>query len=189
MDIRKNIRRIFGRSRSRRRQATETSSIEKSKANIEARDTNSPTVSPAASIRRSRLLHKESADQQPCPPPRPTSTPSITTSATTNDLPDSLIGPPSSSSIREKQSTDGTSLEDIGPVVPPKEKLAAPKPFDSELASSEESLPVGDPSTEELASSLQPEVVVQQPTPPPQNENLAPAPPDYCDQKEIATSR
>ncbi|PSK42492.1 hypothetical protein B9Z65_4406 [Elsinoe australis] len=188
MDIRKNIRRIFGRSRSRRRQATETSSIEESKANIEARDTNSPTVSPAASIRRSRLLHKESADQQPCPPPRPTSTPSITTSATTNDLPDSLIGPPYSTSIREKQSTDGTSLEDIGPVVPPKEKLAAPKPFDSELASSEESLPVGDPSTEELASSLQPEVVVQQPTPPPQNENLAPAPSDSCDQKEIATS-
>ncbi|PNS17958.1 hypothetical protein CAC42_3917 [Sphaceloma murrayae] len=193
MDVRKGIRRILGHSRSRRPlQDSKKSAIERRRSSgqekaeaLVAEDTVAPS--------RSRLLQKESADPQP---QRPTSSASLVTSTTTtttsnnnnnNENLDSSLGSPSPLSSRDKQSTDETDLEDLVPDVPSKEP-SSKTDLTPALASAEERAPSEELDTEELAPSEQPAVVVQQPTPPPQNESLVSAPSDLSSQKELAVS-
>ncbi|KAF4548860.1 Response regulator mcs4-like protein [Elsinoe fawcettii] len=178
MDIRRNLRRILGRSTEGRNTTKGRSSSERAKAKAK---TEADTVS---ARRPSPLLHGESADLHLAA--NPNSSPSTTSTAISDDIHDSLTDANSVNSITEKQSTDSTSLEDIGPTPPPK-GTPPTEPSDAVLlASSEDISPRDDSLREELASTLQPEVVVQQPTPPPQHENLVPVPPDSSIEKEIA---
>ncbi|KAG8624951.1 hypothetical protein KVT40_006702 [Elsinoe batatas] len=163
-------------------------SKEVKKHNISAKTINSKAKPEAvntvsARLPSSPLLHGETADHRP----RPISSPSTSSTIATHDQLDHLTDDNSAESIRDKQSTDDTSSEDIGPP-PPAKELAADGVSEAGLASSEDIPTQEDSVQEELDSTSHPEVVVQQPTPPPQNENIVPAPPDPSIAQEIAAS-